>query len=629
MMSVRLGIVLDTSGAEDLAALAAHAERRNLDLVVIDGTEAAEEELSGLDPWTAAAWIAGRTDRIPIAVVPQQPPEARSPHAIAPRMAAKARETLDRLAGTRLVLGTPWVQAEPDIGVDGLERLGSGGLPVVVPVRAADDIDRLADLLDGVRAASFEPPVRERSVAVRSRRRPGIDYDAVPASLSDLAVEPGDPRFASVASTYLRGGAPGLVLQPRTAAEVADALAFARRHRHLPLGVRSGGHGISGRSTNTGGLVIDVGALNAIEILDPERRLVRIGPGATWKQVAAALDPYGWALGSGDYGGVGVGGLATAGGIGLLSRAHGLTIDHLRVVEVVLADGRLVRATPEEHPDLFWAMRGAGANFGVVTALEFEVDEIGDVGYAELVLVTDDIEDTLRRFGQVASAAPRDTTVFLVTGRPRHGQSVVQLYAMVDASDPDVIVERLTPFARLGALVDQQVVVTRYADVMSLAPDVGVDGHQGRGQPVSRSAFLPSISGEVAHDLADLLRGGAVYFFQLRAMGGAIADVPPDDTAFAHRTPAFQATAMGAGRAKLDAAWDALAHHFDGLYLSFDTDQRPERLADAFPPPTLEHLRALKRRYDPGNLFQDNFNIAPHTDHTTPDRPARGGKEAA
>lgn len=114
-----------------------------------------------------------------------------------------------------------------------------------------------------------------------------------------------------------------------------------------------------------------------------------------------------------------------------------------------------------------------------------------------------------------------------------------------------------------------------------------------------------------AADLADLLRTGQVFFFQLRAMGGAIADVPADETAFAHRSAAFQATAMSADRASLDAAWDDLAKHFEGLYLSFDTDPRPERVGDAFPPAVLARLRRLKRAYDPENLFRDNFNIDP------------------
>ncbi|MBX6752092.1 MAG: FAD-linked oxidoreductase, partial [Micromonosporaceae bacterium] len=222
------------------------------------------------------------------------------------------------------------------------------------------------------------------------------------------------------------------------------------------------------------------------------------------------------------------------------------------------------------------------------------------------------IEDALRRYGRLASTAPRDTTVFLVTGRPRQGQYVIQLYAMVASPDPAVILERLTPFTELGLLAQQQVVLARYTDVMNLAADVGPDGHHGAGEPASRSAFLPALTDEFARDAARLLRSGRVYFFQLRAMGGAIADVPADETAFAHRTPAFQVTAMGADQKTLNAAWDPLAQHFDGLYLSFDTDLRPQRLRDAFPAAVLARLVELKRRYDPDGLFRDNFAIDPN-----------------
>lgn len=503
-------------------------------------------------------------------------------------------------------MGDPnWTTAPPGAGLAELLTLGERGLPVVVPSDSAADVARLA-------AFVAEPgPHSRRPAAVRARRVPGIDYEGVPETLADVAVEPGDPAYRAVRSTYLRRGAPGLVLRPSTPEEVADALAFARRHTHIPFGIRSAGHGISGRSTNQGGLVIDVGAMNAIEVLDRDRRLVRIGPGATWKQIAAALNPYGWALGSGDYGGVGVGGLATAGGIGLLSRKHGLTIDHLRAVELVLADGSQVRASAEKNPDLFWAMRGAGANFGIATAFEFEVDVVGDVGWAQLTLVTDDVENALRRYGELASTAPRDTTVFLVTGRRRQGQSVIQLYAVVDDPDPNVVIERLTPFTELGVLAEQRVVMTPYAGVMAMAADVGPDGHQGFGEPVSRSAFVPEVTSAFLHDVTEMLRTGEVYFLQLRAMGGAIAEVPPDATAFAHRTPAFHLTAMGASDGRLDKVWAPVREHTSGLYLSFETDRSPERPQDAFPPAVLDRLRELKRRYDPANLFRDNFAIDP------------------
>ncbi|MCP2263935.1 FAD-binding oxidoreductase [Promicromonospora thailandica] len=626
-MELALGILVEPgdgsgSGASGAAALARQAEAGGLDLVVVGGaagsgaagsSAAGSAPTAGLDPWTVAVWVAGGTERIGVGTVPADAPDAPPTDAETPvpSVVEKAWQSAALLVGPRFVAGARWVVAPAGAGRAELEALGADGLPVVVPVRDSDDVARVVDLAGTAGTAGRSGTGPRRTAVARALRRAGIDYDAVPDSLAATAVEPGDREYLGVSSNYLRGGAPGLVLRPETPQQVADALAFARAHTHVPLGVRSAGHGVSGRSTNDGGVVLDVGRMNRVEVLDEARRLVRIGPGATWKQVAAALDPYGWALGSGDYGGVGVGGLATAGGIGLLGRAHGLTIDHLRAVELVLADGTPVRASADENPDLFWAVRGAGANFGVATAFEFEVYDVGEVGWAKLSLVSTDIEKSLLRFGEVAGAAPRDTTVFLVTGRPRRGQSTIQLYAIVDSPDPQVVVERLTPFLDLGVLVQQEVYLTRYKEIMGQAADVGPDGHHGQGEPVSRSAFLPAMTPEAAHDTAELLRSGQVFFYELRPMGGAIADVPADATAFAHRTPAFQVTAMGVDQDDLDARWDRLARHTDGLYLSFETDLRPERLHDAFPPPVLARLRDLKRRYDPTNLFRDNFNIDP------------------
>lgn len=617
-MSIELGIALAADGdsAAALTAVARQADEGGLDLLVVTPPEGG----TGLDLSTTATWLVGRTERIQVGVATARAPagDHADPDAAYPTVVAKAAESGEWLAPSRLLPpDARWLTAPAHASWEQLVELATAGLPVVVPVRTTDDVAAVVTLADKARSADTTP--NRRPLAVRARRRPGIDYDGLPGSLAERAVEPGDAAYRSVTSTYLRGGAPGLVLRPRTVDEVVAAVAFARRHRHLPLGLRSGGHGISGRSTNDGGLVIDVGAMNSIEVLDEDRRLVRVGPGATWKQVAAALDGRGWAIGSGDYGGVGVGGLATAGGIGFLSREHGLTIDRLRAVELVLADGRPVRASEDENPDLFWAVRGAGANFGVATAFELEASEVGEVGWAQLVLVVPDIAETLRRYAELTAAAPRDTTVYLVTGRPRQGHWVVQLYAMVDSGDADVVVERLTPFTELGVLVQQQAAVVRYTDVMAQAADVGAGGHHGTGDPVSRSAFLPALTPGFAEAAADLLRSGLVHFFQLRAMGGAIADVSPAATAFAHRDPAFQLTAMGVDPAGVDAAWDGLAGHFDGLYLSFDTDLRPDRVRDAFPLPTLARLRALKREYDPHNLFRDNFNIDPEVRDATAD----------
>jgi FAD/FMN-containing dehydrogenase len=481
------------------------------------------------------------------------------------------------------------------LGSDDPGELSRFAAEVIPAVRAAVARERAAG---GV----VTGPVR--SAEALAQRRDGIDYDGLPESLA--AVEPGDFQYAKVRSTYLRGGAPGLVLQPADAAQVVDALAFARDQK-VPLAVRSGGHGISGRSTNDGGIVIDLARLNRIEVLDEADRLVRIEAGARWTEVAAALAPHGWALSSGDYGGVGVGGLATAGGIGWLAREHGLTIDRLRAADLVLADGSRVRVSEAEHPELFWAVRGAGANFGIVTSFEFQVDEVGDVGFGQFVYDASDGAGLLQRWGAAMEAAPRDLTTNLIMGPPRGGRSVAQVYGVVDSPEPETIIDRFTPIARIGPLLDQQVHRTPYAGVMNV-PD---GAHDGQGDPVARSGLIDHLTPEFAAAAVRLLDSGTAYFFQVRSVGGAVADVPDDATAYSHRSANFSVVAFGASRSRLDAAWADLAGHFRGLYLSFETGEHPERINGAWPAATLDRLRALKKQYDPANVFRDNFNIDP------------------
>jgi hypothetical protein len=276
---------------------------------------------------------------------------------------------------------------------------------------------------------------------------------------------------------------------------------------------------------------------------------------------------------------------------------------------MVLADGSLVHANDEENADLFWAVRGAGANFGIVTSFEFEVDEVGPVGWAQLVLNASNTAGFLEKWGAAIEAAPRDLTSFLIMGPPRRGQpEVAQVMAVIDSDKPDIIINRLQPIADIAPMYDQYIVITSYANIMANAQG---DDHDGQGEPVARSGLIEHITPEFAATAARLIRSGAVYFFQIRSVGGAVSDVDPDATAYGNRTANFSVTAFGASRERVNALWDEISVHFKGLYLSFETDLRPERLNDAFPPRTIERLRKLKIRYDPDNVFRDNFNIAP------------------
>jgi len=451
------------------------------------------------------------------------------------------------------------------------------------------------------------PAGARRGARALELRRPGIDYEAIPAALVASAVEPGDRSYEDVRHNYLRSGAPGLVLRPRTTGDVVEALAYARA-QDVPLGVRSGGHGISGRSTNDGGIVIDLGALDGVEVVDEAARRVRLGAGATWGKVAETLQPHGWAISSGDYGGVGVGGLATTGGVGLLGRAFGLTIDHVVAAEVVTADGRVLHASRDENPDLFWGLRGAGGNLGVVTWVEVEAMQVGDVVYSQMTLDATDTAGLLERWGAAVERAPRELTSFLILSPARRGQSpVAQLMTVYASDDTDAAVTELERLADAGPLLEHQAYVMPYSGIVQR-----VDRHHaGGGDPAVRSGLVDHLDTQVSRAFEKVATSGVPYFLQIRATGGAAHDLAPDATAYPHRHQNFVLTAMGASQERLSSLWDAeMGPHTDGLYLSFDTDPRPERLADAFGP-NLDRLRGVKRAYDPQNVFNANFPVPP------------------
>ncbi|RDE08003.1 LLM class flavin-dependent oxidoreductase [Pelagibacterium lacus] len=449
-------------------------------------------------------------------------------------------------------------------------------------------------------------PTSSRALA---KRADGIDYDSLPGTLKGKAVEPGDFAFEDLRHSYVWSGRPGLILRPETASEVADAIGFARR-QDVPLAVRSGGHGISGRSTNRGGIVIDLGRMDRIEILAPDRGLVRIEPGARWGAVASRLAEAGLAMSSGDYGAVGVGGLASAGGLGFLARKYGLTIDHVVGVEIVLADGRIVRADAENEPDLFWAVRGAGGNFGIITAFELEAYRLGNVVQATQIFDASDAADLLENWGRLVEAAPRELTSFLVVVPARSGQPAIAQATTVFASeDVEAASDALNALSAAGPLLDQRGYLVPYPAIVNHA----ASPHRG-GSAVIRSGLVDHFTPEIARRAAGLLASGAAGMLQIRAVGGAVNDVAPDAMAYAHRTQNFSMIATAGHREALEAQWAQLRPLLNGLYTNFETDTHPDRLAEAFPEPALSRLRALKRRYDPDNVFNQNFAIVPAAD---------------
>ncbi|GEL93537.1 LLM class flavin-dependent oxidoreductase [Cellulomonas composti] len=445
-----------------------------------------------------------------------------------------------------------------------------------------------------------------RPAASLAARTPGLDYDAVPDELRGRAVEPGDRAYRDVRSTYVWPGSPALVLRPADAEQVGAAVRYART-QDVPLAVRSGGHGLAGRATNDGGIVVALEALSGIEVLDESRRLVRIGAGARWGDVAAALSPRGWAISSGDMGDVGVGGLVTAGGQGLLGRAHGLTLDHVVGAEVVLADGSVVRATPDKHADLLWAVRGAGSHVGVVTSVDIEAAPVGDVVFVVVVQDASEPERLMTRWARHVEAAPRDLTSFLTFAPARATQPAVAYSMSVWADDDtEAAVAAIEPILTLAPVLQQQAQLVPYAAVVPAAHA----RHSAQATPAFRGGLVEHVTDRVAQVLGGLVRHGLADMTQLRAVGGAVNDVPADATAYAHRTQAFSllATSSSGRSATIDGHWGALRDDITGVYRSFDA--APDRLALVYPPATLARLRTIAATYDPDGVFGRDLPLA-------------------
>ncbi|MEU7825973.1 LLM class flavin-dependent oxidoreductase [Catellatospora sp. NPDC049133] len=470
----------------------------------------------------------------------------------------------------------------------------------------------LREAVAAERRSAGTPTGPARSAIVLAGRLPGLDYEALPAALAAHAVEPGDKDYERVRHSYIRRGSPALVLRPGTAAEVAEAVRYVRG-QGVTLSVRSGGHGVSGRSTNDGGVIIDLSRMNRVQVLDRPRKLIRLEPGARWGEVAVALAPHGLAMSSGDYGDVGVGGLGTTAGVGYLARKYGLTIDHVVAAEIVTADGAILRTDATQHPDLFWAIRGAGGNFGVVTALELQAYELGDVVYAQLAVDAKDMSAMLQRWGSTVEAAPRELTSFMsVFASPRGPMARITLVYAGD--DVEAAQAALTPFLDIGRIIDQQAHLAPYAALV--APPH--NRHHGQGLEDTRSGLLHHITAEAAASMHAMMHSGDVSVMQIRTVGGAVNDIAGDATAYAHRTQNFSVLAATgpANVAQLDKHWEDLSLHLDGMYLSFETRTDARLLHDAFPEPTLSRLRAIKAKYDPDNVFNRNFPIPPAEGNT-------------
>ncbi len=446
--------------------------------------------------------------------------------------------------------------------------------------------------------------------------------DALQSRLRGRVILPGDADF-DAARTVMAGGIdarPALIARVADASDVATVVNVARE-TGLELAVRSGGHSGAGHSTTEGGIVLDVRDLKALEI-DPAARTAWAETGLTAGEVSSAAAEHGLAIGFGDTGSVGIGGITLGGGVGYLARKHGLTIDSLLAAEVVTADGQLVRASESEHPDLFWALRGGGGNFGVATRFLFRLHPLDGIVGGMLVLPA--TPETIAGFIAASEAAPDELAgIANVMGAPpmpflaeEHHGRVVILAMLAWAGDADAAEQALAPFRELAEPLVDLLAPMSYP---GLFPPEDEAYHP---TAAARTMFVDRIDETVARTILEHLDAieAPLKVAQLRVLGGAVGRVPAEATAFAHRTSRIMVNLAafyeGAEDRPAKERWvaafvDALRQGDDGAYVNFLVDEGPERVRAAYPGGAFERLAAVKRRYDPTNLFRRNQNIPP------------------
>jgi hypothetical protein len=406
----------------------------------------------------------------------------------------------------------------------------------------------------------------------------------------------------------LRDRRPAAVVRPANVQDVVETVRFAKRHGYL-VSARSGGHGIAGGAVRDGGITIDFSAWKGIEI-DPVNRIARAQPGLTWGDYDSATQEFGLATPGGKLATVGLGGSALGGGIGWLTRKHGLTIDNLRAVEIVTGDGRLLRASATQHPDLFWGVRGAGAMLGLVTSFEFDLHPVGPVTAGLVAHPIDRAREALSFYREFVSNVPEELTSVAALMHGPDGSKMVGI-GVTYAGDPQAGEKVLAPLREFGPPVMDMIGVMPYGLLQRELAKMAQPGLKR----AMKSAFVGGLSDELidkaiaAFDVAPT----ADSIVMVEHYGGAVNRVAGDATAYPHRSEEFNLV--------LDAGWRNhpegresfywLANTWNAMkplvrkaaYVSFLDADDSARGVEAYGAANFARLRELKLTYDPEHIL--------------------------
>jgi hypothetical protein len=451
---------------------------------------------------------------------------------------------------------------------------------------------------------------------------PTFSIDDLRTGVRGRVITPDDTDYDLV-RTVMEGGfdrRPAAVVRVADAIDIARVVTFAR-DTGAELAVRSGGHSGAGHSTTEGGIVIDLREMKAIEV-DPENGTAWADTGLTAREVSEAAAEHGLAIGFGDTGSVGIGGITLGGGVGYLVRKHGLTIDNLLGAEIVTADGEFRRVDADHEPDLFWAIRGGGGNLGVATRFHYRLHPVPEFVGGMLILPA--TADVVAGFMAAAAAAPEELSAIAnvmncppmpMVPEEHHGKMVILAF-MAYAGDAEAGERTLAPFRALATPLVDEVKPMSYPEIFP------PDDDSYHPTAVGHTMFLDRVDLPVAETIMGFLNSSdaSMRAAQLRVLGGEMARVPADATAFAHRSSRIMAIVVafyeGADDKIVRQAWvdrfaAALRQDDPGAYVNFLGDEGQERVRAAYPGTTWDRLASVKRRYDPTNMFRLNQNVPP------------------
>ena len=449
-----------------------------------------------------------------------------------------------------------------------------------------------------------------------------VSIEELRSAFQGTVIAPGDVEYDKARSAFYGGidNHPSVIIRPRNADEVSRVVTLARE-TGMDLSICSGGHSAVGYGIADGGIMLNLSDMRDLQI-NVEDHTAWAEAGLTAGEFTTAAAAHGLATGFGDTGSVGIGGITLGGGVGYLVRKYGLTIDDLLAAEVVTADGQILFVDAEHHPDLFWAIRGGGGNFGVVTRFQFRLHEIGQIFGGMLFLPA--TPETVSSFIALAEAAPEELSAIAnVMGAPpmpfipvdQHGKLLI-MAMLVYIGDAGTGEDVIAPFRAIAPPIADMIKPMQYSEIY---PPEDESYH-----PVAaaRTMFVDSIDRSVAEMILDRLSNSTAMMkvAQLRVLGGAMARIPVDATAFAHRTSKIMvnlaALYQQPEEKAIHDAWvsdfaAALEQSDHGAYVNFLGDEGMDRIRAAYPGPTWDRLVAVKTRYDPANLFHLNQNIPP------------------